>query len=165
MNFSFELTNTIKQQVEIIDAALVRLNQPPFFENLDFVFDGDSAGTFQLIARRKSCDRNFATIEFHLLGDGLRVDIDNIPETFMWSSDEITNKHDLILAFLCDMLRCFVLVERSKSGIVVKLFDPLGNLIDSINVRNLGLFPKNNLKDITGHLFFPIYAGSGHSDT
>ena len=156
MKFDFEFGVEIHKQLALISAVLVRLGQPAFFDNKDFVVDTASAGTYNLLATVAS-ESNRVQLDF-FMGTGLRIDLDGIPETFEWSMERLQNQPDVVSEFLYDLLRCYVLVQRSNKRIDVQLFDLSGQLVEAMNVRRLGFLRSFDPRSVRAHLFFPVYS-------
>ena len=100
MEFTFELDETIINQIKILDKALIQLKAAKLLENDEFIVDQESAGTFFIRFMLSPKNRN--TIQLHLLleGDGLRLDVDGIEETFEWSTKNLKESETEVINFI-----------------------------------------------------------------
>lgn len=147
----------IGKQIELVNLVLQDLNRPQIFANKDFVIDRDSAGFYQLIAAIERPGANIIPCRFHFEGDGLRIDLNDIDETFEWPFREIEARGDVIGDFIKDLFRSFIVLETSNAGITANFFDVQGRIRKVWKLRSASFFSFVKQRDPEQHLFFPIY--------
>ncbi len=157
MEFDFELGEPIVNQIRILDKVLSELNATKLKENPDFIVDQESAGTFGI--RFKVSPQNKNTVQMHLLleGDGLRIDIDGIPETFEWSNKNLEELDREAIDFIKELFTSFVLMEYFPSQTTMCLFNSKGVRTKHYTLRNYVSLTGIFKRDSEQSLFFPIY--------
>ncbi|MCA1622505.1 MAG: hypothetical protein LC768_00395 [Acidobacteria bacterium] len=157
MEFSFELDDLIINQVRFLDKILNGLNVANIEDNPDFLINRESAGTFFLQIQILPKNRNTVPIHIFLEGDGLRIDIDGIPETFEWANKDLEESETMVSNFINELLTSYILLEYFGNRTTMSLFNSKGMQTKYYKLRSYlpftGMFKKASEK----RLFFPIY--------
>lgn len=155
--FDFQFGDVILRQLDILDSVLSDLGRLSLFENSDFTINKESAGTFFL---RISLNIESSNIPIDILleGDGMRLDIFHLPESFEWSKRRIEQERGDIELFFKNLLTSYVLIEgygllRNKS--CMYLFDKKGKMIEKHILS--GIIHTFSSWEQYKSLFFPIY--------
>lgn len=157
LEFDFELGEPIVNQIRLLDKMLRELNVVNLNENPDFIVDRESAGTFFLRFNVSSQNKNTVNMRLLLEGDGLRIDIDGINETFEWSNKNLQESENEVINFIKELFTSYILLEYFPSRTTMSLFDSRGVRTKQYTLRKylslMGVFKK----DSEQNLCFPIY--------
>lgn len=156
--FDFEFNEIIIYQLEILNEVLEKLDRLPVFDNPDFQINKDSAGTFFLRIKLSNCNNSKLPIYILLEGDGMRLDLFHLSETFEWSKNEVLSSKKNIIKFFQEFFTSYILIENcgsSQSKSRMYLFDETGNLINKYILR--GFIHSYSGWNCDKKLFFPIY--------
>lgn len=154
----FEFDEIILNQLRILNTVLDNLAKLPVFENDDFIIDKDSAGTFFLRIKLSNLNKGTIPIDILLEGDGLRLDILYLSETFEWSRNQISSDKANIIKFFQQLLTSYILIEScgsSQKKSRMYLFDETGHFIEKYVLR--GFIHNFSGWDCDKQLFFPYY--------
>lgn len=152
---SFELGKPVLYQLTILDKVLIDLGLPPVSENSDFVIH-KSSSTFGLDMSVIRLGRNTVPTDFLLEGDGMRIDIDSIPETFEWANESMENSEEIV-DFIKQLFTSYVLMEYCGSHTEMSLFNSEGELVYKTILRYYNFFGSFFYRDCQKKLFLPIY--------
>jgi hypothetical protein len=159
LEFDFELGQPIVNQIRLLDKVLSELNVPTLNDNPDFIVNRESAGTFRLDFQIFPQKKNTVDLWLLLEGDGLRVDIDGIPETFEWSCEDLLESEREAIDFIKELFTSYILLEYFPSRTTMSLFDSTGLRTKQYTLRYylslMGIFKSDSEQT----LFFPIYSG------
>jgi hypothetical protein len=154
-----KISNITSHQIDLFNSVLGELNVPRLGENPDFLLDENLQGHHFVKIQLKSSGKRTVPLAILFEGDGIRLDIFGIEESFEWSNDEIFTNRANIISFLKKLLTSYVLVELCDSAARksrVYLFDTHGNLVRKFALRGLiQNFSGWNCEKI---LFFPVYS-------
>ncbi len=157
LEFDFELGEPIVNQMRLLDKVLSELNVANLNENPDFIVNRESAATFGLDFQVFPQNKNTVNLWLLLEGDGLRVDIDRIPETFEWSYKNLLESEREAIDFIKELFTSYILLEYFSSRTTMSLFDSKGLRTKQYTLRNylslMGIFKSDSEQS----LFFPIY--------
>jgi len=157
LEFDFELGEPIVNQIRLLDKVLSDLNVATLNENPDFVVNRESAGTFGLNFDVSPQNKNTVHLWLLMEGDGLRIDIDGIPETFEWSNKNLQESENEVIDFIKELFTSYILLEYFPTRTTMSLFNSKGIRTKQYTLRKylslMGLFKK----DFEQNLFFPIY--------
>jgi len=153
-----EFSDITNHQVNLINMVLNDLGAPNIFENPDFVVDMDSLGFHHIVLSFVKKNKKSVPLVFYLEGDGIRLDVCGISESFEWSNDSIFAAGDSVADFFKKLLTSYVLVESCGSAGTksrMYLFDKEGALIAKFALR--GWIQAFSGWDCEKILFSPIY--------
>jgi hypothetical protein len=157
LEFDFELGEPIVNQIRLLDKVLIELNVAALNGNPDFIVNRESAGTFGLRFQVSPQNKNTVNLWLFLEGDGLRIDIDGIPETFEWAYKNLLESEKEVIDFIKELFTSYILLEYFPLRTTMSLFDSKGRRTKQYTLRNylslMGLFKRNSEQS----LFFPIY--------
>ncbi len=156
MDLTFELGDTVVYQLAILDKILRDFGLLPVFENSDFVIDKGSSSTFGLDMSLVRLGRNTVPIDFLLEGGGMRIDIDSIPETFVWANKNMENSEEVV-CFIKQLFTSYVLMEYCGSHTVMCLFNSEGQLVYKTTLRYYSFLGSFLKRECQKKLFLPIY--------
>jgi hypothetical protein len=155
--FDFELGKPILNQIRLLDNVLNELNVANLNENPDFIVNRESAGAYGLDFSVSPQNKNTVQLGLFLQGDGLRIDIDGIPETFEWSDKNLLESERETIDFIKDLLTSYILLEYFRSRTKMSLFNSKGIRTKQYTLMYypslLGIFKKDSKQN----LFFPFY--------
>lgn len=137
MRDGIEFEDGVKAHIQLFDDLLAGIGAAPIFENHDFSFNNESSNAYAAIFDVVSqTNPNAAVMWLHLMGDGIRLDIDGINELYEWSDKHIKDSRDDVVPFLGQVLTGFILIETHGSGRFVEIFDSSGNFVTWISRNN-----------------------------
>jgi len=159
----------VLNQIVIINDVFRTLGVPGIFENPDVFFDEFLVLESYLKFNLYRPHNNSVELDFHLMSDGMRIDFEQFPEAFEFSSKDIASKSPNVSELLRSLLRNSILVEYKGNARYVNLFNDAGN---NYLICSLGSFPTLLVggywksQNIDQHLFDPIYPAtdSGNND-
>jgi hypothetical protein len=158
-DLTFELGDVVLYQVKIFDKVLDDLGLPPVAENPNFEIH-KSSSTFGLDMSIVSSGRSTVRIDLYLEGEGLRIDIDRIPEAFVWPNRSMGDPKE-VMAFIKRLLTCHVLMKYCGTHTVMCLLDSRGESVFKTTLRYHSLlggissvFLSRNCEE---KLFWPVY--------
>lgn len=157
MNFPYELAPLIHEEITIIDKVLTNLGRPGFCENPDFEIDHNSSGYFELMATVRNTRSAHVPLVFLLMGNGLRIDLDGIQETFEWSEEQVNNRKHVISGFIRLILTCFLVIEYRNGSIWIQFFGASGQLENNLKVRSGPIIGILKERSFSAKLFHPVY--------
>lgn len=144
---NYEFESYLLDNVKLFDEVLDELGELPLFENPNFrVFSGITSFERYLMetTNRKP---NTLPIMIWFEMDDLRIDIDQIPETFEWANRQIKEDRNSVLELIRNLLSGYVLIDERNSSKFIQTFNSNG---DFVNCRS-----RNNLFHmITGRFLF-----------
>lgn len=155
----FELSDLVIKNVYFLDSILSEIIVQPISENADFTINKDSSGTYSLDIKVNSKSQNVAELDIFLQSDGIRIDVDGIPELFEWGNKHLEVSKDEAIATIKNIFTGYFLIERSGRSIFINLFDTNGFHYKTISRNNFlhfltGTYLKTNSFQ---RLFLPIY--------
>lgn len=156
-----EFEKGVKAHIRLFDDLLAHIGKPPIFENPDFTFNSESSNAYAAIFDVASESRqNTVTMWLHLMGDGIRLDLDYIPEFFEWSDKRINEARQEVIDFLFHVFTGFILIEGEGGRRFVEIYDSTGQFVDLRSRNKLihmiaGLRVSRN--DASRRLFMPFY--------
>lgn len=148
--------NTI-HHIELINSVLDDIGVPRLFENSDFVADMDSAGYYSLVIDVAPGNRRTGPFTL-FLGDGIRLDVCGINESFEWTNEQIFTSRASITDFFKKLFTSYILMESCGSANAksrMYLFDKEGNFVEKYALR--GFVQKFSGWECEKVLFTPIY--------
>lgn len=157
LEFDFELGEPIVTQIRLLDKVLSELNVAELNENPDFIFNRESAGTFSLRCQLSPSDKNTVNMHLFFEGDGLRIDIDGIPEAFEWSIKQLQKSENEVVNFIKELFTSHILMEYYPSRTTMSFFDSNGVRTDKFVLRRYFSFAGIFRKEPEQSIYFPIY--------
>jgi hypothetical protein len=158
-DLTFELGDEVLHQLKILDEVMDDLGLPPVAENPDFEIH-KSSSTFGLDMSIVRPGRRAVRIDLYLEGGGLRIDIDEIPEAFVWPNRSLDYPNEVI-AFIKQLLTSHVLMKYCGTHTVMCLLDSNGESVFETTLRYHSLlagissvFLSRNCEQ---KLFWPVY--------
>ena len=70
-------------------------------------------------------------------GDALRIDIDQIPETFEWANKHIKEDRNSVLELIRNLLSGYVLINERGSSKFIQIFNSSGDFVNCQSRNNL----------------------------
>jgi hypothetical protein len=154
MAFS-DITN---YQVDLLNSVLERVGAKHIFQNKDFVVEQESMGYHQLVIHVSSKKRKSIPLTIYLEGDGLRLDVCTLSESFEWTSEALFKSTEKVKQFFLRLFTSYILMESCGSPNLksrIYLFDSDGCLLERYAIR--GVLQKYSGWDCDKLLFFPLY--------
>ncbi len=134
----FEFDEKLLENVRLFDEVLAELGEPPLFENEHFLpFLDFPITSHYLVVETKSSKPNTLPITIWFEGENLRIDIDQIPETFDWAKKQIENHNNSVMELIRNLFSGYVLIDERRSSKFIQIFDSNGNFIDCQSRNNL----------------------------
>jgi hypothetical protein len=162
-SFNFEFGEIILQQLDLLNSVLDKLGEPRIFGNSKFLINYDSAATFYLRIEYTNNERVHLQFHIHLEGDGMRLDVQGLSESFEWSKNKLLTAKNEIALFFQQLLTSYVLFEScgdSQSKSRMYIFGANGELIEKYTLR--GFIHSYSGWNCDKKLFFPICQNQSH---
>lgn len=161
MRDNIEFEESVKLKIELFDDLLSDLGKQTLLENPDFTLDTESSNAYAAIfAVNSQTNSNAANMWLHVMGDGLRLDIDGIPELFEWSDEQVRDSRKEVVTFLAHLLTGYIMIETHGSRRFVEIYDSRGNFVDWVS-RNKTIHMITGLRvsrfQTHRRLFLPFY--------
>ena len=161
----YEFDEQLLKNIRLFDEVLSEFGEPPLLENQNFTIHQDQnlspdyVVTY-LIMESTNIVKNSLPISILFEGNDLRIDIDGIPETFVWAKENIDEDRNKAVEFLENLFTGYILIDyRGTTARFVQMFSADGHFIMSFS-RNvlLHLFGRYlfRQKDYR-RLFLPIF--------
>jgi len=108
----YEFDEQVLKIVRLFDEVLNELCEPPLLENRNFkvVSDFTLFPTY-LVMKTANNIKNTLPITIWFEGDSLRIDIDEIPETFEWAKKHIDQDKNAVIQLIKNLFTGYVLID------------------------------------------------------
>lgn len=135
---NYEFENYLLDNVKLFDEVLNELGEPPLFENDNFSTFLDFPITLNyLVVELNSSKASTLPITIWFEGDSLRIDIEQMSETFDWSKKQIDETREKVIELIRNLFTGYVLIETRGASRFVQIFDATGFFVHSFSYNNL----------------------------
>ena len=138
----YEFDEQLIKNVGLFDEVLIECGEQQLLENQNFTvaknFDlSPNYIVSYLIVESTHKVKNSLPIRILFEGDGLRIDIDGIPETFEWAAKHIDEDRNSAIELIRNLFTGYVLIETHGASRFIQMFDANGDFLDAISHNNL----------------------------
>lgn len=124
--------------MKLFDEVLAECGESPLLENENFSrFLNFSISSCFLVMELNSSKANTLPIVIWFEADSLRIDIEEMNESFDWSRKQIQEKRAEIINLIKSLFIGFVSIESHKSSRFIQIFDADGFFVRSFSYNNL----------------------------
>jgi hypothetical protein len=135
---NYEFEDYLLDNVKLFDEVLGEIDELPLFENANFstFLDFQTSSRFLVVEINTSKPNNLPIIIW-FEGENLRIDIEQMNETFDWSKKQITEKKEEVIRLIRNLFTGYVLIETRGASRFVQIFDADGFFAHSLSYNNL----------------------------
>lgn len=159
---NYEFENCLLDNIKLFDEVLADCNEPPLLENKHFSpFLDFPISSKYLTVELKTLKPNQLPIVFWFEGENLRIDIEQMSETFEWSKKQIEESRDKVIELVRNLLTGCVSIEIHGASRFIQIFDANGFFVQAFSYNNLFhlltglyLFRYKNFR----RLYLPIFS-------
>ena len=135
---TYEFENYLLDNVKLFDEVLDELGEPPLLENANFSTFLDFPITSQyLTVELKTSRPNNLPIVVWFEGENLRIDIDQMNETFDWSKKQLVETREDVITLIRNLFTGYVSIETRRASRFIQIFDANGFFVHSFSYNNL----------------------------
>lgn len=133
-----EFNEHIQRNIGLFNEVLEKCGELPLLENENFTtFLDFQTNSNSLVLEYLQKKENTISITIWFEYDYLRIDIDEIPETFEWAKEHIDKDEGKVVEFIENLFTGYILIDyRGKSARFVQMFDKNGHFFISFS-RNV----------------------------
>jgi hypothetical protein len=134
----YEFESYLLDNIKLFDEVLEECGELPLLENkhfspfLDFLIT-----TRHLVVELNTLKPNVLPIVIWFEAEDLRIDIDQMNETFDWSRKQIQETRDKVIELIKNLLTGYVSIETRSSSRFVQIFDAEGFFVQELSYNNL----------------------------
>lgn len=158
----YEFESYLIDNIKLFDEVLDECGELPLLENKHFSPFLDFLVTSRyLVVELNTSKPNTLPIVIWLEGEDLRIDIEQMNETFEWSKKQIEESREKVIEFIRNLFTGYISIETRKSSRFVQIFDAEGFFTHSYSYNNLFhmitglyLFRHKNFR----RLYLPIFS-------
>ncbi len=133
----FEFESALLDNVALFDEVLRESGEPPLFENPNFeIWYAPGIDSRYLVLETTNIKSNTLPLLIWFEGENLRIDLDEIPETFDWAKKHIEADRDAVIGLIRNLLTGYVSVETRGASRFVQIFDADGFFVDAFSRNN-----------------------------
>lgn len=134
----FEFESFLLDNVKLFDEVLQELGEPPLFENSNFsVYSSPGIYPHYLVMETNNEKENTLPITIWFEARDLRIDIEEINESFDWSKKQIEENRASVLEIIRNLFTGYVLIETRGSSRFIQIFDKDGFFVNSFSYNSL----------------------------
>lgn len=160
----FEFDEQLLSNVKLFDEVLNEVGEAPLFENQNFtVWSSHGVLPSYLVMETTNNKSNNLPIMIWFEGEDLRIDINNIPETFEWTKKQIDEDRSSVIELIRNLFTGYVLIEIRGGSRFIQIFDSNGFFVDALSRNNwlhfftgLYLFRYKNFR----RLYLPMFSNT-----
>lgn len=158
----YEFEDYLLDNVKLFDEVLSEFHEFPLLENKNFSPFLDFSITSQyLVLQLNSSKPNNLPIIIWFEGEDLRIDIEQMNETFDWSKKQVVENREEVIKLVRNLFTGYVSIETRGASRFVQIFDANGFFVHSFSYNNLFhmltglyLFRYKNYR----RLYLPIFS-------
>lgn len=158
----FEFDEKLLENIRLFDEVLNELSEPLLFENPNFtVYSSPGIYPHYLVMETTNKTANTLPIIIWFEADDLRIDIDQMNETFDWSKKQIEETREEVVGLIRNLFTGFISIETRNSSRFVQIFDAEGFFVQQFSYNNLFhmftglyLFRHKNFR----RLYLPLFS-------
>lgn len=133
-----EFDESLIRNVRLFDEVLKELGELPLFENRKFtVYSSPGIFPHYLVMETTNEKENTVPITVWFEGDSLRIDLEEISETFDWSKENIDNEREKVVEFIRNLFTGYILIETRGASRFIQIFDADGSFVQPLSYNNL----------------------------
>lgn len=134
----FEFDEKLLENVRLFDEVLTELGEPSLFENQNFtIWLSPGVHSRYLVMETTNKSENTLPIMIWFEGEDLRIDIEQIPETFEWAKHHIEKDRNSVLELIRNLLTGYVLIDERRSSKFIQIFNNKGDFVNCQSRNNL----------------------------
>ena len=112
---NYEFEDYVLENIKLFDEVLNELGEPALLKNKNFSPFLDFLTTSrQLVVELDSLKPNALPIVIWFEADGLRIDIEQMNETFDWSKKQIEESGEKVIELIKNLFTGYILIETRK---------------------------------------------------
>lgn len=135
---NYEFESHLLDNVKLFNEVLAECGEPSLLENENFSpFLDFLISSRYLVLELNSSKPNALPIVIWFESDDLRIDIEEMNETFDWSRKQIQEKPTEVIEIIKNLFTGYVLIESRKSSRFVQIFDADGFFVRAFSYNNL----------------------------
>jgi hypothetical protein len=134
----YQFESYLLDNIKLFDEVLDECGELPLLENKHFSPFLDFLITSRyLVVELNTSKSNILPIVIWFEAQDLRIDIDQMNETFDWSRKQIQETRDKVIELIRNLLTGYVSIETQNSSRFVQIFDADGFFVQELSYNNL----------------------------